>query len=211
MFLSMAVTAILLLLSPPDADSCYIGIGREYNANLPKLPPTPLDVQYTKFVRQLVAESLAVKEEDLPDQPFAVEAFDEKVRFAFRCKVAQSVLRVYVPPAKVQTWKTVEDAADYINRAILAQRLVITLVAKIAEIPPQGTLSEKSLDDDLKFKLAQRAELRRELASDLRVYISWSTFKTLRTVDDVTVYVGGMALQMKQQRDREKQARAARK
>lgn len=169
----------------------------------PRTTIEPPKSNYIYNIRQAVATALGTSYETLPAEPFATEAFNAAAQYKFCHEIARSDdigLSVYIPPAKLARWKTVKEVADYIDRAVLVQRPVILHVAKVAGVPPSGTLSEKSLVDDLKLDVAQREELRRQFAKTLRLSISWDEFKEMETVDDVMLYVGDLVLHSQLQR-----------
>jgi len=148
-------------------------------------------------LREATADAMGVRAYDEKQfEPFGSEEFDEAAQLKFQAKVAKGYgLEIYIPLARVQQWTSVKDATDYVDLAVLAQRPVILQVAKTAGIWPSDALIEKSLVDDLKLDVAQRAEIHQQLAKSLGQSISWDEFKELQTVDDVVLYVGDLMQQ----------------
>jgi len=197
-FLGKASAAMVLTLAGV-AGFAAVSVSAGNRSDHP-IDPTPVSVM-TSFhaicIREAAADAMGVRAYDEKlFEPFGRKEFDEAAQLKFQANVAQDgCLRVYIPLARVQQWTSVKDATDYVDLAVLAQRPVILQVAKTAGIWPSDALIEKSLVDDLKLDVAQRAEIHQQLAKSLGQSISWDEFKELQTVDDVVLYVGDLMQQ----------------
>ena len=147
-------------------------------------------------VQNALSASMLLKISDIPESPFADTSFGSYAQERFSFFLANDHrIKVWVPLSQLKRWRTADDAVSYIDRVRRCQRPIIVLAAKLANVLPAGSLSEKKLQEDLKFDDMKRAKLCRAIASTLRIYVPWETFKNLRTVDDAVVYVGSLMQQ----------------
>jgi|GEM_PF-763483 len=222
-FLGTTAAAMLIVLGGQASGTAGVfaapgGVAPDFPDPVPEPPAAPPEQPYnpdpfgadgsssysTEVVRAALSHVMNVARGELPGAPFVDARFNATAQQKFRSLVANDqILHVYISPVQLKRWRTVTDATNYIDRAQLCQRPVIVLTAKLASVKPSGSLSDKTLETDLKIDTAKRATLRRALASTLRIYVPWETFKNLRTVDDLVVYVGGLALKIKQQREQQ--------
>lgn len=212
-FMGTTAAAMLIVLGGQAAGTA--GVFAAPGGAAPDFPPEPAPDPFggvdpyaenvtAKIIRAALGSLFNVDPKSLPDAPFVDARFNEDLQQRFRVMIAQNnQLKTYISPEQLKRWRTIADATNYIDRARMCQRPVIVLTAKLAGVQPTGTLSDKTLEADLKIDTARRATLRRALASSLRIYIPWETFKNLRTVDDVVVYVGGLALKIKKEREQQ--------
>ena len=183
-FLGTASAAMILLLggfAGLATISVSVSAGNRSDHPIDPTPVAEKTFYHAYCLRKAAADAMGVRAYDEKRfEPFGSEEFDEAAQLKFQTNVAQGYdLEVYVPLTRIQQWTTVKDATDYVDLAVLAQRPVILQVAMTAGISPSGELIEKSLVDDLKLDVTQRAEIHRQLAKSLGQSISWDEFKEL--------------------------------
>ena len=187
-FLGKAAVALLAALAPTgSAEAAKVLVTQGIGPSLPLGVPNPtVEVR----VIAVVAGQLGIPAERISrESTFAGDLkADAQQREAIR-RGLQWQFGAAFPLETFRQFRSVGDAIDHVEIGVAVEPRVVALIAGQFNVNANRVTRRASLAGDLKAGAAQLAELRRQLAKEFRIPISWEAFKELQTVDDVVDHV----------------------
>lgn len=224
-FLGKAAAAMLAALAATDAGLASAAIQIQgIQPDLPLQPPRPVEVKeifpdlppevpkppskadaVRADVIALIAETLDLRSDQVSLRSALVGDLhaDAEQRATIRRELERQ-FRITIPADTFASLATVGDLIEYVDFQAEFERPVIEFVAKELRRRGETITVATRLVEDLEITQAQRVRLKRKLAGEFHVHISWEEFKQFENVGEVIGCVG-KAVRLREE------ARAARK
>ena len=223
-FLGRAAAAMLAALAATNAGLASAAI--QVQGIMPDLPPEPfggtprgirpdLPPEGGKLVSRadqtritviaVIAKTLDLRHDQVSTRSALVRDLhaDAKQRATIRGEL-ERLFRITIPADTFEGFVTVGDLVEYVDFQDRFERPVIDLMAKELRRRGETITVATRLVEDLEITRAQRVRLKRKLAGEFHIQISWEEFTRFRNVGEVIGCVG-KAVELREK------ARAARK